>query len=112
MAPFEWFTRRINLRPGWVLADLGGIPHDPDLTLSVVHEYVHYLQLVSSVPGIHLLGDLVSFAVKGALTLSGVPTKSGRAVRYFKILEMLRALPAGAGQAHPGIAARAALTRD
>ena len=112
MAQFEWFTRRIDLRPGWALADLGGVPQDPSLTLSIVHEYIHFLQLVSSVPGIHLLGDLVSFAVKGALTLTGTPAKGGRIVGSFKILEMLKGLPNNAGQGHPAIAARAAVTRD
>lgn len=112
MAQFEWFTRRIDLRPTWVLDDLGRIPLDADVTLSVVHEYVHYLQLVSSVPGAHLLCDLVSFAVKGALRLTRTPQTNGRVVGYFKILEILRQQPTGAGQANPQIVARATLTKN
>lgn len=116
MAHFEWITRRIDLRnppsPTWRVAELTGPSCDAQLAITLSHEYVHYLQIVSSLPGLRLLGDMVSFAVKGAITLAGAPSRNGKIIGYHKILALLEAQPDRAGVQNADIVARAEETLD
>lgn len=84
----------------------------PHVQISFVHEYVHFLQLVTSVAGIRLLADLVDLGVRGGLLLSGT-IGLGDVVRgYHKIRPLLEGLGNRAWIAHPGVEARRNETMD
>jgi hypothetical protein len=91
---------------------LRAIGDNPDLQLSFVHEYVHFLQLVTSVPAVRLLADLVDFGVKSALILSGNAALGDCISGYRQILPLLRGLRDSAWQDNSDIAHRRATTMD
>ena len=83
MSSLSWITGEIELESVASSAtDVTGLLSKPEVQISFVHEYVHFLQLVTSVGGIRLLADLIDLGVRGALLLSsGVRLKrSGRRV--------------------------------
>lgn len=110
MAIFDWTSCEIRMTAGdgqyhGTKADLANIPEDADATMSLAHEYVHFLQLISSLSGLHLLGELIDLGVKGALILSGHAEGERITVRH-KILPLLRGQPDHAGSTHPTFSPR------
>ena len=105
MASFNWATCEILMTAGagryhGTKADLANVPKDANATMSFAHEYVHFLQLIGSLSGLHLLGEIIDLGVKGALLLSG-HTEGERITVRHQILPLLSAQPDKAGSAHP-----------
>ena len=116
MASFNWATCEILMTAGvgryhGTKTDLANVPNDADATMSFAHEYVHFLQLIGSLSGLHLLGELIDFGVKGALILSGHAEGERIAVRH-QILPLLRGQPDQAGSMHPTFAPRAQYLKE
>ncbi len=115
MPTLSWITGRIAIddhdsRP--TEAALVDISKSPELLVSVVHEYVHFMQLVSSVGGVRLLADFVDLGVRGGLLLSG-SIKLGEVVSgYKKIMPLLKDLRDSCWSSHEGVAARRVETMD
>lgn len=95
-------------------ADIARIPTDPDATVSFVHEYVHFLQAISSVMAFRLFAELVDLGIKGALVLDGKVDPHGGTVldRSYAIRPILQVMADHAGNAVPGIAERVMTIRD
>jgi hypothetical protein len=95
-------------------AQLESIPSDAAATMSFSHEYVHYLQLLSSLAGARICGELFSLGAHGALVLGGhVPPAGGTlANASVEILPLLREQPTGAGFALTEIEDRARSIAD
>jgi len=105
MAGFNWTTCEIRMTASGgvyhgTTADLANIPSDADATMSFSHEYVHFLQLISSLSGLRLLGELIDLGVKGTLILSGHVEGEQIMVRH-KMLPLLAAQADHAGVANP-----------
>src|SRR4051794_35859204 len=101
MASFKWATCVIDMSGGvgsydGTKADLARIPYYPDATMSFSHEYVHFLQLISSVPGIRILGELLDLGIGGAFTLSG--HEEGAIPPRTAIIPLLKSLSTHQGQ--------------
>jgi hypothetical protein len=110
MASFDFFSCSIDVADRGSSADLAAMPGNPVMTMSFSHEYIHYLQLISSNPGFRMLAELVDFGVHSAFQLAGDISASGGEIKgYHEILPKLAALPDHAGQKHADIRAR---TRD
>lgn len=109
MAYFNWNTFEIVLTGGTAYQisrnDLTEVPQDGNSTVILVHEYVHFIQSISSICGIRVLAELINLGVTGALLLSGVGQGSLISKRY-PILKMLRNLPDHAGVNNPILADR------
>lgn len=105
VAYFSFTTCEIGMKaPGIYsgnIADLAQIPADAAATMSMVHEYVHFLQLVSSLSGFALTGELIDFGIRGALILAG--HGPGMVAGYQNIMPMLAAQPDHAGQGNAAI---------
>jgi hypothetical protein len=110
MAGFDFFSCRINVADRGSSVDLAAMPGNAIMTMSFSHEYIHYLQLISSNSGFRILAELVDFGVHSALQLAGdIPVSGGEIRGYHEILPKLAALPDHEGQNHSDIRAR---TRD
>ncbi len=109
MAGFSWATCEIlmtnsNGGYGGTSHDLAKIPQDPDATMSFVHEYVHFLQLISSVAGLRLMGDLVRTGLVAAFKLNGM---CDEVTGYHELLPLLGGLPDGAARNDSDVTAMA-----
>jgi hypothetical protein len=87
-------------------ADLDAMPGNAIMTMSFSHEYIHFLQLISSNAGFRILGELVDFGVHAALMLAKVIPPDGKVEGYHEILPKLAALPDGEGAKHAAIRER------
>jgi hypothetical protein len=110
MAHFNWGTCEIGLRCGFgqyhgTIAEVTRIPADPDATMSFAHEYFHFLQLISSLSGLHILGELIDFGAIGALLLAG-HKEGDRITARHRIIPILAGMPAGAGRKLTELTAR------
>ena len=104
MASFDFFSCRIDVADRGSAADLAAMPGNGAMTMSFSHEYIHYLQLISSNVGFRILGELVDFGVHSAFVLAGnVPAGGGELAGYHEILPKLAALPEHAGTMHAAI---------
>lgn len=95
-------------------ADIARIPADADATISFAHEYVHFLQSLSSVMAFRMFAELVDLGIKGALVLEGVVPASGGTVldRTYRIGPILERQADHAGLAVPEIAERVRTIAD
>jgi hypothetical protein len=110
MAAFDPITCQILLNHGnsYSMAEVAQIPTVAGATMSFSHEYIHFIQSVSSISGFRFLGELIDFGIHGTLVLSGVTSgKGGQVTGYRKFLPLLQALPDGAGSTHVDIRQRA-----
>ena len=108
MASFDFMSCRIDVADRGTSLDLAAMPGNADMTMSFAHEYVHYLQLISSNAGFRILAELLAFGVQSALQLAGLVGPDGGLVTgYHQILPKLAALPDHEGLKHPDIHARA-----
>lgn len=115
MPSMSWITGSIAIDDHYSVpscTDLVGIIEQPELQVSVVHEFVHFMQLVTSVAGVRLLADLVDLGVRGALLLSGAIKLGDIVSGYRKILPLLRELRDSAWTMDEGVAARRHETMD
>ncbi len=110
MASFSWssckilMTSQVGLYAGTV-NDIKDIPRNENATMSFVHEYSHFLQLISSLCGFRLFCELVSFGVHGALRILGydlADTASG----YHEIFPVLRRQPDNVRNNYPDVQSR------
>ncbi len=82
MASFDFFSCRIDVADRGSSADLAAMPGNALMTMSFSHEYIHYLQLISSNPGFRILAELVDFSVHSAFQLAGdIAALHGRVTR-------------------------------
>jgi len=110
MATFQFRTSVLDMTTGSVCAgidELSALPDNPSVAMAFAHEYTHYVQLISSVFGMRVLGELLDFGVGVALALAGeVPFEGGEvADGAFDILELLRKQETGAARREDGVAA-------
>lgn len=112
MASFSMMTLEILMTSppgayGGTRAEIAQIPTRPDATVSFAHEYVHFLQMLSSVMGFRLFAELLDLGIKGALVLEGVVDPDvGGEVAPRRILPLLENRADGAGRGTPGISER------
>lgn len=110
MGCFHWDTCTIDMAGGEIracAAEVGAIPAIDAVTMSFAHEYVHFLQLVSSVAGIRMFAEMIDYAVGGALCLGGIISAAGGEVDERQdILSLLRAQPDHAGANNPDLGPR------
>ncbi len=108
MAYFDFFSCRIDVSDRGSSSDLAGMPANAVMTMSFSHEYIHYLQLISSNPGFRILAELVDFGVHSAFQLAGDISAAGGEINgYHKILPKLATLPDHEGTNHADIRYRA-----
>lgn len=109
MATFSPLTCEISLASGGQYqgsrADLANIPSDPAATMSFAHEYIHYLQLISSYYGFALICQTINNGIYAALILSQTASKQQTVSGYYDIFGMLESLPNGAGVADADVQA-------
>ena len=101
MSVFDPITCTILLNTGqtYTRADAANVPTSPGVTMSVSHEYVHFLQAISSLSGFRFLADLIDFGIQGALLLEGVTTgHNDRVTGYHSIIPMLHKQKSGTGR--------------
>lgn len=113
MAAYNWGTYEIDLSSdqgvrSFTLAELSLVPNNTSVSISLVHEYMHYVQATSSLTAMNVLGELISFGVHGALHLSGALNSGGNTVSgYHDIVGILRKQKPSAGRDVPELTDRA-----
>ena len=112
MSHLSWITSEIVLDDAISSAAVEHVVENPTVQVSLVHEYVHFLQLMTSVGGIRLLADLVDLGIRGALLLSGTIRLGDVVQGYRRILPLLEGLEPFAWRAHPGVEERRNETMD
>jgi hypothetical protein len=115
MAAFDPISCQIVLTTGrsYSRADVAQIPTAIDVTMSLSHEYVHFLQAVSGLSGFRFLAELIDFGIHGALVVDGLANgHSGVISGYKSIFPMLNKQANRAGQAFPDIKSRATSILD
>src|SRR4051812_43820992 len=96
MASFDFWHFSIDLADRADQERFKQLPHHPLATLSFVHEYVHYLQSVSSLLVFNLLEQLLTVGIAAAVELNGLTgPQSG-----ISVIDLLTALPDHAGRGH------------
>lgn len=109
MAAFDWMTMTIDMGVGgtsFSSKDLSEMPASGPPTMSFVHEYIHYVQSLSSVAAGRWLSELLQIAVLTALLLDGhVPERRDETKTSFTppgflpIIPILKKHPRGAAKA-------------
>jgi hypothetical protein len=113
MSSLSWITGEIELATVAATPDeIENVTEHPDAQVSLVHEYVHFMQVLTSVSGIRLLADLIDLGVRGGLLLSGTIQLGDVVQGYKTILPLLRDLPDRAWRGHEGVAQRRNETMD
>ncbi len=113
MSSLSWITGEIELKTiARSSAEIEQIVAHSDAQISLVHEYIHFLQLVTSVGGIRLLADLVDLGVRGGLLLSGAISIGEVVQGYQHIHPLLDRLDRFAWRSHPGVEERRNETMD
>lgn len=113
MSSLSWITGEIDLTSvARSSAQIEQIAAHPEAQISFVHEYVHFLQLVTSVGGIRLLADLIDLGVRGGLLLSGAISVGEIVQGYHRIHPLLEKLDLFAWRSHRGVEERRNETTD
>jgi hypothetical protein len=113
MSSLSWVTGEIELRSvAPTSAEIEQVINHPRVQISFVHEYVHVLQLVTSVGGIRLLEDLIDLGVRGGLLMSGAIALGDVVQGYRRIHPLLEGLDRFAWRSHPGVEERRNETMD
>src|SRR5262249_34974989 len=108
MAFFSPITCEIHMHGGTgagsgSMEQVSTLPSDRELSVSYVHEYVHFLQAVSSVAGLRILTSVLDQGVAGALILSGRLADGKDVHECHEILPLLASVADGAGATHPDL---------
>lgn len=116
MASFSWSQCKIFMTNqagsfSGTISDIQGIPTNQDATMSLVHEYSHFLQMISSLSGFRLFCELITFGVHGAVRFLGYGP-SDIVSGYHEILPVLRNQNNNSGRIYPDIQERAQSLTD
>jgi len=101
---FAWCTCSIDLSPPTdhhrcTREELAAIPVAQCAAVYFFHEYTHFLQLITTVPGLDWLVKLIDFGVRGTLVTAGLlPDFDAPLSGEVEVLKLLAGLPDGAGR--------------
>lgn len=93
MAAFEFISFQIVMDET-PLSRLESPSDHPMVSISLVHEYVHFLQSISSLMGFNLLEEIINFGTNSACRIAKVT----RLDPGYSLFELLKGLPDRAGQ--------------